>query len=364
MGVKISELPVASTLIGTELLETVQLGTSKRTTIGSLLANLNVVQLDTATGILEVNGTPLVDVSVVTMSDLLALNAANYNNQKMIVTNPANAVSNFSPAEFFCTDSVFKMLGGMATLIELATSIRVTWPINAWSTGTLTLTSASSGTRVRVASAVAHGLTQANQVTAGKTNVYIAGSTGAESVPWTVGLTEITSVVDANTLELLHPYSASMKKPTIIGDIAGDASEIPVTRIIIPRLSTLYTGSFELEAMTRNHTVAPTRTRIRYGASGTSVSGAKEVFNTNDAAAALTSLRTRVINNGAFAKNMSTSSAISSLSGYTATVGAVPNVIDIDNTSATTDLLITANANATGADRTFELIAANVQWRF
>ena len=59
MGVKISELPVASTLIGTELLETVQTGTSKQTTIGSLLTDLNVVQHDPVTGGLISGGIPV-----------------------------------------------------------------------------------------------------------------------------------------------------------------------------------------------------------------------------------------------------------------------------------------------------------------
>ena len=59
MGVKISELPVASTLIGTELLETVQTGASRQTTIGSLLTDLNVVQHDPVTGGLISGGIPV-----------------------------------------------------------------------------------------------------------------------------------------------------------------------------------------------------------------------------------------------------------------------------------------------------------------
>lgn len=328
-----------------------------------LRAALGIVQSDSATGLLSSGGYILVEAVVATMDDLLALNTTTYDSQKIITTNPAGVVSGYHPAEFFCTQGGFQMMGGNTALVDLVPERRVTWPVAAWSAGAMTLTSAAAGANTKIAGAAAHGLTTANQVTAGVTYVYISGTTGG-TVNWTVGWTKIISIDAANDLTLDHAYSAGLGKPTIVGDTAGDASEVPVQTIKIPRLSTQYLGSFELECMYRNHTTASTRARIRYGNSGLAVGGGVEIYNLNDASANLVNLKTKVRNTGAAAKNISTSTIISSTSGLGATAAATPRSIDIDNTSATTDILITFSCHVSGADRTAELISANSVWRY
>lgn len=311
----------------------------------------------------DMDGNPLVEATVVTMDNLLALNTTTYNGQKIIVTNPAGMVSGYHPADFFCTQGGFQMMGGDTTLIDLVPKRRVTWPVAAWAAGALTLSGVASNTQTKIAGAAAHGLTTANQITAGDTYVYIAGTVGG-TVNWTVGWTRLAIIDAANDLTLDHPYSAGLGKPTIIGDTAGDASEVPVQLIKIPRLSTQYLGSFEVECMYRNYTTAITRARIRYGASGLAVGGGTIVYNQNDNTAQLFNIKTKVRNTGTANKNISTSTIITSTSGFGATAAATPLATDIDNTSATTDVLITFNCNTAGADRTSELISANAVWRY
>lgn len=328
-----------------------------------LRAALGIVQRDSATGLLSSGGSILVEAVVATMDDLLDLNTTTYDQQRIIVTNPAGMVSGYHPADFFCTQGGFQMMGGNTTLIDLTPQRRVTWPVAAWSAGAMTLTSAAAGANTKIAGAAAHGLTTANQVTAGVTYVYISGTTGG-TVNWTVGWTKIISIDAANDLTLDHVYNSDLGKPTIIGDTAGDASEVPVQTIKIPRLSTQYLGSFEIECMYKNYTTTATRARIRYGASGLAVGGGVEIYNLNDVTAQLVNLKTKVRNTGTASKNISTSTIISSTSGFGATAAATPRATDIDNTSATTDILITFNCNASGADRTAELISANAVWRY
>lgn len=320
---------------------------------------LGIVQSDQSTGILSVGGSSLVEASVTTMTDLLALNTTTYDGQKIIVTNPAGMVSGYSPAEFYCTQAAFKMLGGNTTLVDLVPRRRVTWPVAAWSAGAMTLTSAAAGAHTKIAGAAAHGLTTAKQVTAGDTYVYVSGGTG-----WTVGLTKIISIDAVNDLTLDHPYSVGLGTPTITGDTAGTASEIPIQTIKIPRLSTQYLGSFEIECMYKNYTTTATRTLIRYGSSGLAVGGGVAVFNLNDSSASLCNVKTKVRNTGLAGKSISTSTAVSSTSGFSTTAAASPLATDIDNTSVTTDILITAYCNSTGADRTQELISACGLWRY
>lgn len=324
---------------------------------------LGVPSYNRVTRLLELNGVPLIDASVTTMDDLLALNTTTYDQQKIIVANPAGMVSGYHPAEFFCTQGGFQMMGGNTTLVDLVPKRRVTWPVAAWSAGAMTLTSAAAGANTKIAGAAAHGLTTANQVTAGVTYVYISGTSGG-TVNWTVGWTKIISIDAANDLTLDHPYSAGLGTPTIIGDTAGDASEVPVQLIKIPRLSTQYLGSFEVECMYKNYTTAATRARIRYGALGLVVGGGVVIYNQNDNAASLFNIKTKVRNTGVAGKNISTSSVTTSSSGFGSTGAASPLATDVDNTSATTDVLITFNCNATGADRTAELVSANALWRF
>lgn len=328
-----------------------------------LLSLFRVLTVDSTTGLISIEGTPFVEATVANMDALLALSTTTYDGQRLIVENPANMVSAYHPADFFCTQGGFQMMGGSTTLIDLTPQRRVTWPVAAWSAGAMTLTSAAAGANTKIAGAAAHGLTTANQVTAGVTYVYISGTTGG-TVNWTVGWTKIISIDAANDLTLDHVYNSDLGKPTIVGDTAGDASEVPVQTIKIPRLSTQYLGSFEVECMYRNYTTTVTRARIRYGDSGLAVGGGVEIYNLNDVSASLVNLKTKVRNTGAASKNISTSTIITSTSGLGTAAAATPRVTNIDNTSATTDILITFNCNASGADRTAELISANAVWRY
>ena len=85
MGVKISELPVASTLIGTELLETVQLGVNKQTTITKVLTDLSIPQYDSVSGELKVNGVVVSGITEYTMAQFLLLDPNDYHRRTILV---------------------------------------------------------------------------------------------------------------------------------------------------------------------------------------------------------------------------------------------------------------------------------------
>lgn len=308
-------------------------------------------------------GNKLVDLSVPTMTDLLALNTTTYDKQKIIVENPANLISRYFPSEFFCSNGGFKMLGGLNMHTEYTPRFRVTWPGIAWNDGTFDLISAAGGAQTTISAnpnTNLHGLTLANQITAaGNSSIYISGSTGAGSVDWPIGWMMLTDVPTTYGLTVLYPYNAALRTP-IITDLN---IETPLLRIPMPKFSNTYMGWFEYEFIFKNYVAAGVRTRIRYGDSGMATTAGTEIFNINDAGASLTSMKGRVTNTGTIGKNILSTTAINNVAATAVLAAGVPVATDIDNVTNSTDLLYTCIAPS-GADVVHELIQYNVKWRY
>ena len=310
----------------------------------------------------DMDGNRLVDLSVLTMTDLQALNTTTYDKQKILVENPGNLISKYFPSEFYCSNGGFKMVGGINTYTEATPRFRVTWPATTWNDGTFDRTSAAAGAQTTVSAnptTNVHGLTLANQVTAGNTYVYISGSNGIGSIDWPIGWMLVTDVPTAYGLTLAQTYNSELKSP-IISDMN---TESPVLRIPMPKFSNTYMGFFEFDFLYKNYVSAGLRTRIRYGVTGVAVSAGVEVNNMNDATAGLTSIRGRVANAGAIGKNISCAPAVNNAAptGYLA--GASPIATDVDNVTNSTDLLYTCIA-PTGIDVVHELLQYSIRWRY
>jgi len=90
MGTKISELPTSGTLVGTELIEVVQTGVSRKTTITAILTDLSIPQYDPMTGELEVNNVVISGITEYTWAQFLTLDPNNYH-RRTILINDVNA---------------------------------------------------------------------------------------------------------------------------------------------------------------------------------------------------------------------------------------------------------------------------------
>lgn len=320
--------------------------------------------------LVDKNSIPLTESSVNKMSDLILLTDPIYDGMSILVKNPGNNVSNYFPARAFRMNSRWYLENGDALYYAKAPRLRTTWPAAAWGAGTITKATAAAGAQTQLTSTAAHALTTANQVTLGNTYVYVAGSTGAGSVDWTVGWTKITAITDlGNDFTLLHPYNINLRTPVITCIGAGILSAVEALRIPIPPFSDI--GGYDALVSVKNYIAANEhRAKVWACAAGTSlatlfaqslpVTGL--LNNVNDVAASPLGFRCGLQNAGATNLNVATG-AIVSATGLGLGTGAAgystPNI----QTNVPTELVVTFESG-TGVDITMELVSLIIRWRY
>ncbi len=327
----------------------------------------NAVVVNATTGLLETyGGDPLADGFVNTMTDLIALTDAAYDDQSMMVKNPADNVENYFPAEAFRMNSRWYLKNGSALLYAKAFSKRHTWPAAAW-TPTTPLASAAAGAQTTIPGGAAHALTNANQVTGLTTYIYISGSTGAGSIDWPVGWIQLTDCSVANDLTVLYPYNANLRTP-VITKIGGGLTE--VLRIAVPPLSEI--GGFEGLVSTKSYVAANEhRCKVWACAAGTTLATLAAqslpvtglLANANDAAATTQGTRFGMQNRGATNVNVLVGTSTSATGLGAGATSSVAYPLPAIQTNVPTELVVTYES-ATGIDITMELVSFIVNWRY
>ena len=95
----------------------------------------NAVVIDPVTGLFKTQaGDSIAEGFVDTMLDALLLTGADYDDQSLIVKNPGDNVSNYSPVVLFRMNSDWRTLG-KPPLYKEAPRLRVTWPADTWDAG-------------------------------------------------------------------------------------------------------------------------------------------------------------------------------------------------------------------------------------
>ena len=342
-----------------------EVGGSAITITGSLPTNAVVV--DAVTGLFgTADGNPIADGFVNTMTDLIALTGATYDDQSMMVKNPADNLDNYFPAEAFRMNSRWYLKNGSALLYAKAFSKRHTWPAAAWTPGT-PLVSAAAGAQTRIpGGATLHALTTANQTTGLTTYIYISGSTGAGSVDWPVGWIQLTDIPSTTDLTVLYPYNANLRTP-VITKIGDGLTE--VLRIAVPPLSEI--GGFEGLVSTKSYVAANEhRCKVWACAAGTTLATLAAqslpvtglLANANDAAATTQGTRFGMQNRGATNVNVLVGTSTSA-TGLGAGTGGVAYPLPAIQTNVPTELVVTYES-ATGVDITMELVSFVVNWRY
>lgn len=326
----------------------------------------NTVVVDAVTGLFETYaGDPIADGFVDTMVDLIALTDAAYDDQSMMVKNPADNIENYFPAEAFRMNSRWYLKNGSALLYAKAFSKRHTWPAATWVAGTLSSAAAGAQTIID-GGATAHALTTANQTTGLTTYVYISGSTGAGSIDWPIGWIQLTDIPTANDLTVLYPYNANLRTP-IITKIGDGLTE--VLRIAVPPLSDI--GGFEGLVSVKSYIAANEhRCKVWACAAGTTLATLAAqslpvtglLSNANDAAATTQGTRFGMQNRGATNVNVLVGTSTSA-TGLGAGTGGVAYPLPAIQTNVPTELVVTYES-ATGVDITMELVSFIVNWRY
>jgi len=340
-----------------------EVGGSAITITGSLPTNAVVV--DAVTGLFETaDGNPIADGFVDNMTDLIALTDAAYDDQTMIVKNPADNVENYFPAEAFRMNSRWYLKSGSALLYAKAFSKRHTWPAATWVAGTLS--AGGAGETVIDGGATLHALTAANQTTGLTTYIYISGSTGAGSIDWPVGWIQLTAIPTTNDLTVLYPHDANLRTP-VITKIGDGLTE--VLRIAVPPLSEI--GGFEGIVGVKNYVAANEhRCKVWACATGTtlatlaaqSLPATGLLMNANDAAATTQGTRFGMQNRGATNVNVLVGTSTSA-TGLGAGTGGVAYPLPAIQTNVPTELVVTFESG-TGVDITMELVSFIVNWRY
>jgi hypothetical protein len=332
--------------------------------IGTLPSNAVVV--NPVTGLFETNaGASIADAFVDTMTDALLLTGATYDDQSLIVKNPADNVANYFPAKLFRMNSRWYIENGTATLYAGAFSKRHTWPAATWVAGTLSSAAAGAQTTID-GGATLHALTAANQTTGLTTSIYISGSTGLGSIDWPIGWMPLAAIPNVNDLTVLYPYNANLRTPVITA-INGGATE--VLRIAIPQLSAL--GGIDGMVSVKNYIAANEhRFKVWICAAGTTVATLIAqtlpvtglLASTNDTTASTVGTRFGMQNFGATNINVlaGTSTSATGLGLGTASAAyPLPGV----QTNVPTELVVTFESS-TGVDITMELVSLIVNWRY
>lgn len=193
---------------------------------------LGLVQRDPATGFLSSAGSVLTDAHVSTTADLVALNTTTYNNQSVMVDNPAGNTYGSGtvagiPARAYCYNSAWHWENGCIILGIYAEALQLTVPAATFTSAAAT--NNGSGL-VKLTSAGAHGLTAANAITI-PCKIRITGGTG-----WTPGDYSITAItLDTTgtdfTINYTWPGAAILGTPTIV---LASSNEIEIVRCKIP----------------------------------------------------------------------------------------------------------------------------------
>lgn len=327
----------------------------------------NAVVIDAVTGLFETEaGDPIADAFVDNMTDLIALTGTTYDDQTILIKNPADNVDNYFPAEAFRMNSRWYLKNGSALLYAKAFSKRHTWPAATWVAGALSSAAAGAQTTID-GGATAHALTAANQTDSPLvTYVYISGSTGAGSIDWPVGWIQLTGVPSANDLTVLYPYNANLRTP-VITKIGDGLTE--VLRITVPPLSEI--GGFEGLVGVKNYIAANEhRCKVWACAAGTTLATLAAqslpvtglLANANDAAATTQGTRFGMQNRGATNVNVLVGTSTSA-TGLGAGSGAAAYPLPAIQTNVPTELVVTFESG-TGVDITMELVSFIVHWRY
>ena len=323
------------------------------------------IVLDAVTGLFETYvGDPIADAFVNTMTDLIALTGATYDDQSMTVKNPANNVENYFPADAFRMNSRWYLKNGSSLLYAKAFSKRHTWPAAAWTPGSLS--PGGTGETIIDGGATAHALTAANQTTGLTTYIYISGSTGLGSIDWPVGWIRLVDVPTINDLTVLYPYDANLRTP-VITKIADGLTE--VLRIAVPPLAEY--GGFEGLVSVKSYVAANEhRCKVWACAAGTTIATLAAqtlpvtglLSSANDAAATTQGTRFGMQNRGATNVNVLVGTSTSA-TGLGAGTGAAAYPLPAIQTNVPTELVVTFES-ATGVDITMELVSFIVNWRY
>ena len=327
----------------------------------------NGVVIDAVTGLFKTNaGVPIAEGFVDNMTDLVALTGTTYDNQSMIVKNPANNIENYFPAKAFRMNSRWYLENGSSLLYAKAFSKRHTWPAAVWTPGT-PLVSAAAGAQTRIpGGATLHALTTANQTTGLTTYIYISGSTGAGSIDWPVGWIQLPDIPSTTDLTVLYPYNANLRTP-VITKIGDGLTE--VLRIAVPPLSEI--GGFEGLVSTKSYVAANEhRCKVWACAAGTTLATLAAqtlpvtglLMNANDTAATTQGTRFGMQNRGATNVNVLAGTSTSA-TGLGAGTGGVAYPLPAIQTNVPTELVVTYES-ATGVDITMELVSFIVNWRY
>lgn len=234
---KISADPTVATLTGDEILPILQSATNKKTTISTIIKDLDIARFGRTSGVID----RLIDWNNVTVSgeteidswiDLLATYPPGANSGlTALVRNIADNAVGF-PCEAWSDGTKWNVLHGEALLAKGAPNIKLTVPASTWvGTYTLSAGAGANSAKTKLVGAGNHGLTNA---VAANAHIRVTGTTGAGTVDWIPGLYKLLLVADGGgELTLDYPYSASLRQPIF----ALENTEMELVRINVPPLS-------------------------------------------------------------------------------------------------------------------------------
>lgn len=278
---KISALTTATALAGTETFPIVQSTTTKKVTINKLIEDRDIVRFGRTGGVIDrlidFNGDTVSGNTVVTSwANLLSTYpAASNSGMSVLVENAGNNTVGL-PCEAYSNGVDWLIVNGEAVLYNNAIWKKIVAPAATFIT--YTFATANGGAETKITGAGVHGLTAAVAVGA---YIRISANTGG-TVPWTVGLYQITAVTDGGsdlTVVNSFPGAGLLGAPTIA--LAG--TELEVERLHLPPLTD--TGSFRGAISTENTGTSSKPTRIRFGDLAESIATADEVFLHTDTTA-------------------------------------------------------------------------------
>lgn len=339
---KISADPTGTTLTGTEVIPILQSATNKKTTINSIIKDLDIPRFHRTGGVIDgfldwndVSTTGGTEVD--SWADLLTTYPAASNTGEMVLVR--NCADNLVgiPLVGYCDGIRWRVIGGQALLAKEAPNLSVTSAAATW-VGTYTITDAGGANagKVKIASAGIHSLTTGvviNANTALNAYICVTATTGG-TVPWSLQLVRIIEVTDTLTLVLDYPYHASLGQPTF----ALANTEFEVRRLNVPALYD--TGMLTWDLTVDNTGTNSKRSKIKFGAAGVSVASASSLYDTNDTTAATLRVMCGLENTGGVTNSqiLFHSNATTSGSGSGA---AAPTITSIQ-TNVATQVLITA----------------------
>lgn len=192
---------------------------------------LGVPAYNSVTGLLGLNGVPLVEAHVATTADLIALSTTTYNNQSVMVDNPAGNVSGWGtvpgiPARTYCYNGAWHWENGCIILGIYSEALQLTVPAATFTGVTIVQGVGPYTTKCALSSAGVHGLTNANSVMI-PCKVRVSGT----NLPLSdIQILDVDTTATLITIDL--PWVAATYSNATV--VTAGATEVEIARCKIP----------------------------------------------------------------------------------------------------------------------------------